>query len=93
MSKLSKEEQVAILDSNLMLCWLIGDICFGCNGDLNDPKDVLIPVTVQRGEKVYKYVGTTICGACAKAQDYNRVKKGLGYWLSEGHLEVLRDVS
>lgn len=93
MSKPSKEEQVAILDSNLMLCWLVPDICFGCNGELSDPKDVLIPVSVQRGDKLYKYVGTTICGCCAEAKDYNKIKKGLGYWLSEGHLEVLRDVS
>ena len=93
MSQPSKEEQIAILSSDLMLCWLVPDLCLGCNGDLNNTRDVLVPISVQKGDKLYKYIGTTICGHCAEAKDYNKLKRGLAYWLSEGHLEVLRDVS
>lgn len=83
----------AQLVNDLAAAVLVVDLCVGCNGDLGtDQKMVLVKLPVQRGGQVYPYICLNCCSTCATKADYNRLKKGLGYWLAEGKLEVLKDV-
>jgi len=69
------------------------DLCTTCNGPLGeDQKLVLVKLPVKRGEQTYPYIAITSCSRCAEEKDYNRMRRGLNYWLSEGKLEVLKDV-
>ena len=79
------------LINDLAAAVLLVDLCVGCNGDLEDQKMVLVKLPVQRGDRTYPYLCLNCCGKCAVAANYNRLKKGLNYWLNEGKLEVLKD--
>lgn len=83
----------AQLVNDLAAAVICTDLCTTCNGDLGeDQKLVLVKLPVKRGEQTYPYIAITSCSRCAEEKDYNKMKRGLNYWLSEGKLEVLKDV-
>ena len=82
-------EQKELLAENT-IARIVPDICVGCNCFLTSKVTVLVrvPSVVSK----YTYVAIDICQPCAELKDYNRLKKGLAYWLQEGKVEVLKNV-
>lgn len=81
-------EQKRLLATDVA-CFLKSDICVSCSGELTNPSAVLLRVPIKRGDQVYNYICLELCGACCGLKDYNKTKRGLSYWLSEGSLEVI----
>lgn len=84
-------EQKRLLHEETAVFIASQDICPACSQVPKEFVAILVKLPIQRGSKVYSYVGVTVCPGCAEAKDYNKIKRGLGYWLNEGKLEVLKD--
>ena len=90
MESQKESKSVAQLVNDLAAAMIVSDICLSCSATLGeDQKLILLKLPTQRGDKIYPYVAITCCAACAQAQDYNRTKKTLSYWLQEGKLDVI----
>lgn len=59
------------------------DFCLGCISTYPSRQPVLIGIPVEAGEDSYECVCIDLCPSCTKAQDYNKIKKTLRYWLME----------
>ena len=80
----------AQLINDLAAAVILSDICPACSKAFRDNANlVLLKVLVQRGDKVYPYIAIELCPKCVEEKDFNRIRKGLNYWLSEGKLEVI----
>lgn len=89
----SKSTATADIINQLAAAVILSDVCQCCSSTLGeDSKLALVKLPTQRGDRTYPYVAVSICSPCAELKDYNRIKKTLNYWLSEGKLEVLKDV-
>lgn len=84
MKKLEQETQsIAVINT---------DFCLGCNqphGENAYP--TYIGLGLQAEGRSYSHVCISLCLCCVKAQDYNRVKKNLKYWLMESIAVKLDD--
>ena len=57
--------------------------CLGCIKPLAKSQSVLIGIPVSTPNQDYDYVCVDLCSSCIEAQEYNKIKKTLRYWLME----------
>ena len=80
----------AQLITDLAAALIISDVCLACSTPLGETYNLaLLKVSVQRGDRVYPFIGISLCGACAKEQDFAKIRRGTNYWLSEGKLDLI----
>lgn len=81
MKEIDLLEQKKLLAENTA-AYITSDICVCCSTTLGVRQVVLLALPITN----YDYIALDLCPTCAEAKDVNRVKKGLHYWLNEGHV-------